>query len=202
MHEIMTGRDIGTTIEFRAGFSKQGSYEAKHPWPAETVVSAGTGIVFRRNAKEGEPATYNTLFMEVYPPGASFIRGEGESPEACEEAAWTKYQRALNCTDGSGAHSWKTRGYRNGAGFCSRCNTFGSQVFTGEQLGQLCKICGTGTTYHHHKDDTTGAEEFLCEEHYAEHKPAKRTPSKHPLARLLDSLLDDADDENDKKVGT
>jgi hypothetical protein len=195
MRELITNRDIGSTIDFRAGFSKQGGYEAKHPWPAETVVSAGNGIVFRRNAKEGEPRSYSTLFMEVYPPGASFIRGEGKSPEDCEEAAWAKYQLALNCSDRSGTHNWEARGYQNGAGFCSRCNTFGSQVFTGEQLGQLCKICGAGTTYHSQKDQSTGAEEFLCEEHYEEHKPARRTPSDHPLAQWLDSLLDE--DEED-----
>lgn len=187
MREIMTGRDICTTIDFRG----QGTYEARHPWPAETIVSAGGGVVFRRNAKPGEPGSYTTLFMEVYPPGAAFIRGEGEAPESCEEVAWTKYQVALHCSDGSGAHDWEARSYRNGAGFCSRCNTFGSQVFTGEQLGQLCKICGAGTTYHWHKDEATGAEVFLCEEHYVEHKPARRTPSDHPLGQLFDSLLDD-----------
>jgi hypothetical protein len=196
MRALMTNKDIGTTIDFSAGFGEQLSHEAKHPWPAETVVSAGTGVVFRRNAKDGEPRSYSTLFMEVYPPGAGFIRGEGESPEACEDVAWAKYQLALNCSDGSGTHAWDARDYHNGAGFCSRCNTFGSKVFTGEQLGQLCKICGIGTTYHWHKKQSTGDHEFLCEEHYAAHKPARRTPSEHPLAQLLDSLLDDTDDDN------
>lgn len=187
MREIMTGRDIGTTIDFRG----QDSYEARHPWPAETTVSAGSGIVFIRNAKPDGPRSYGTLFMEVYPPGAAFIHGEGKTPESCEDAAWTKYQLALHCSDQSGTHIWEARSHHNGAGFCSRCNTFGSRVFTGEQLGQLCKICAVGTTYHWHKDEASGAEEFLCEEHYAEHKPAKRTPSDHPLGQLLDSLLDD-----------
>lgn len=191
----MTGQDIGTTIDFTAGFGEPHSHESRHPWPAETVVSAGSGVVFRRNAKEDEPRSYRTLFMEVYPPGAAFIRGEGESPAACEDMAWNKYQLALNCSDGSESHDWETRSYRNGAGFCSRCNTFGSQVFTGEQLGQLCAICGAGTTYHWHKDQNTGSEEFLCEEHY-EHKSEKRTPSDHPLAQLLDGLLDAVADED------
>lgn len=179
------GKEIGTTIDFRS----QGSYEAQHQWPAETTVSAGRGVVFVRNAKEGELTSYGTLFMEVYPPGAAFIRGEGESPEACETAAWAKYQVALYCSDGSGTHDWKARNYHNGAGFCSRCSTFGSKVFTGEQLGQLCKICGIGTTYHWDKD-ANGEPEVLCEEHYEEHKPARRTPSGHPLDLLFDSLLD------------
>lgn len=198
MRELMTGRDIGSAINFRAGFGEQHNHAAKHPWPAETTVSAGTGVVFRRNTKAGEPRSYNTLFMEVYPPGAAFIRGEGDSPETCEDAAWTKYQLALNCSDGSGSHDWEARGYQNGAGFCSRCNTFGSQVFTGEQLGQLCRICGVGTTYHWHTNESAGGAEFLCEEHYEEHKPDKRTPSDHPLAQLLGSLLD----EDDTDTGT
>jgi hypothetical protein len=201
MRALMTNQDIGTTIEFRAGFGEQHSHEARHPWPTETVVSAGTGVVFRRSAKEGEPRSYKTLFMEVYPPGAAFIRGEGESPEACEDAAWAQYQRALNCSDGSGTHDWEPRDYHNGAGFCSRCNTFGSAVFTGEQLGQFCKICGTGTTHHWHKNESNGSQEFLCEEHYAEHKPAERVPSDHPLAQLLDGLLDETDDADNQEGG-
>lgn len=186
MREIITGRDIGTTINFRT----QGEYRARHPWPAETVVSAGSGLVFVRNPREGEPTSYRTLFMEVYPPGASFIRGEGDSPESCEDAAWAKYQLARQCSDGSGIHAWEARGYRNGAGFCTRCNTFASKAFTGEQLGQLCKTCGTGTTYSWHKNEDTGAEEFLCEEHYRKRKPARRTPSENSLAQFLDSLGD------------
>lgn len=193
MRALMTNKDIGTTIDFRAGFGEPRTHEARHPWPAETVVSAGSGIVFRRNAKEGEPRSYSTLFMEVYPPGACFIRGEGESTEACEEAAWAKYQLALNCSDGSGTHDWEPRGYHNGAGFCSRCSTFGSEVFTAEQLGQHCRICGTATKYHWHKNADTGDQEFLCEGHYEEHKPARRSASTsdHPLEQLLAGLLED-----------
>lgn len=161
MHEIITGRDVGTTIDFRT----VGPYEALHPWPEETVVSAGRGVVFRRRPKDGEAPSYTTLFMEVYPPGAAFIRGEGETPVDCEESAWAQYQRALGCTDGSGRHDWDPRGYRNGAGFCARCGTFGSKVFTGEQLGQRCRECGAGTTYHWETDDATSTTTFLCPDH-------------------------------------
>jgi hypothetical protein len=191
MRELMTGRNIGTTIDFRS----QGTYEAHHPWPDTTRVSAGQGIVFRRNAKEGEPSSYGTLFMEVYPPGAAFIRGEGETPQACEDAAWAKYQLALHCSDQSGRHTWESRGYTNGAGFCSRCNTFGSRIFTGEQLGQFCRVCGIGTTYHSDKNEVTNETSFLCQDHYEEHKSARNSTSDHPLARLLDALLDDDKDQ-------
>lgn len=159
MREIMTGHDIGTSIDFRS----LGNYEARHPWPAETIVSAGPGIVFTRKASTGERSSYSTPFMEAYPPDAAFIRGEGETPAACEDSAWAKYQLALNCSDGSGTHDWESRGYQNGAGFCSRCNTFGSDVFTGEQLGQLCRDCGAGTTWHAEKDGAGTV--WLCKEH-------------------------------------
>lgn len=162
MRDLMSRGDIGNTIDFRT----RGSYEARHPWPAETIVSAGGGIVFVRNAPEGEPRSYSTLFMEVYPPGAAFIRGEGKDEAACEDAAWAKYQLALNCSDGSGSHDWEPRKYRNGAGFCSRCSTFGSKVFTGEQLGQLCRDCGAGTTWHMEKDGEEVV--WLCKEHAPE----------------------------------
>lgn len=191
MRELMSRRDIGTTIDFRT----RGSYEARHPWPAETIVSAGGGIVFLRNAKEGEPGAYSTLFMEVYPPGAAFIRGEGEDEAACEDAAWAKYQLALNCSDGSGSHDWEPRKYRNGAGFCSRCSTFGSDVFTGEQLGQLCRICGEGTTYHWNTNPETGEMEYLCRIHYAEHKPARSDEDDSPLAALLAAFASDPDED-------
>lgn len=193
MREIITGRDIGTTVDFRS----QGSYEARHPWPAETTVSAGTGVVFIRNAKPGEARSYGTLFMEVYPPGASFIRGEGETPQACEDAAWAKYQLALQCSDQSGTHDSEPRDYRNGAGFCTKCNTFRSKIFTGEQLGQFCKIFGVGTTYDWHTNESTGAQEFLCEEHYADNKPTESTDSNHPLVQLLDALLNENGDDEE-----
>jgi hypothetical protein len=178
MKAIITGDDIGTTIDFRT----IGPYEAQHPWPEETVVSAGRGTVFVRKTNE----SYSTLFMEVYPPGAAFIRGEGETPGACEAAAWNKYQLAVNCTDGSGTHDWESRGWMNGAGFCSRCDTFGSSVFTGDELGQHCKVCGVGTTHHWNinPNDPDGTPEFVCEEHYVPHKVGV-----DPLDAMLSELF-------------
>jgi hypothetical protein len=184
MRAIMTNEDVGTTIDFRSA----GIHQARHPWPEATVVSAGRGLVFVRNAKPGEPKSYGTLFIEVYPPGAAFIRGEGVSAEECENAAWAKYQLAVHCTDGSGTHDWEPRDYHNGAGFCSRCKTFGSKVFTGEQLGQFCATCQIGTTYHW-GTDANGNLEYLCEEHVPP-RP-KRT-----LSELLSELFEDDADAN------
>lgn len=163
MRAIISGEDVGTTIEFRG----QGAHQAQHPWPETTIVSAGKGLVFRRGTRE----SYRTLFIEVYPPGASIIRGEGETFEACENAAWTKYQNALSCpASEDGSHQWVPRGHKNGAGFCAHCNTFKSKAFTGQDLGQFCDTCGVGTTYHW-DTNAAGEEIFLCEEHTPEPDP-------------------------------
>ncbi|MGI8306985.1 hypothetical protein [Saccharopolyspora hattusasensis] len=161
MYDIMLGRDIGDQIKFLS----IDTHQARHPWPPETIVSAGKGVVVQRHPKPGEPRTHTTFFMEIYPPGAAFIRSEGQTPAECEDSAWAQYQHALDCTDGTGRHDWESRGYRNGAGFCSRCNTFDPQVFTGEQLGQHCRVCQTGTTCHWETDEATGQVSFLCADH-------------------------------------
>jgi hypothetical protein len=169
------GNEIGTTITFRGG---AGDHEAQHAWPAETAVSAGRGVVF------GKTGSYGTLFMEVYPPGASFIRGEGETPAACEDACWAAYQRALHCVEGRTEHELEPRGYKNGAGFCKHCNTFVSHAFTAEQLGQHCKVCGTATTWHWDEDDE-GNDEFLCETCEPKHRRSTLNRDLSPIERIL-----------------
>lgn len=165
------GEDVGTRIDFRSDI---GEVDARHPWPDDTVVSAGRGLVIGRR---GQPS-YRTLFVEVYPPGAAFIRGEGATPQECEDTAWGKYQLALHCTQPDG-HVWEARGYRNGAGFCAHCNTFASEVFTGEQLGQHCHVCGTGTTWHW--ETHPEGVRFFC----AAHVPAVRQPPEGILGELF-----------------
>lgn len=162
MHTIYGNPIPDGRIDFRGA---RLIHQAAHPWPEDTAVSAGRGVVFRRGTNEH----YTTLFMEVYPPGASFIRGEGPTPQACEDSCWAQYQVALHCRDGH-THEWepyRTRAdgspgsrYTNGAGFCVHCSTFRSEVFTGEQLGQFCGTCGAGTTW-------TCTEEgvWLCKDH-------------------------------------
>ncbi|MEU6263700.1 hypothetical protein [Saccharopolyspora shandongensis] len=129
--------------------------------------------------------------MEIYPPGAAFIRSEGQTPAECEDSAWAQYQHALDCTDGTGRHDWESRGYRNGAGFCSRCNTVDPQVFTGEQLGQHCRVCQTGTTCHWETDEATGQVSFLC----ADHCPPLEGPAldDEAVEQLLPGLVESDD---------
>lgn len=160
------GDDIGDV------WPRLGGARARHPWPAETVCSAGPrGLVFSAGG-----GTYRTLFIEVYPPGASFIRGEGATAQQAEDSCWAQYQAALSCPGSAdGAHDvkpWRTAAdgtpgvrYHNGAGFCSRCATFVSAAFTPDQLGQWCAVCGAGVL-----DAPVPDGRFLC----AAHRPAPR----------------------------
>lgn len=130
-----------------------GTYPVQYDWDSfgdsELYLQGGTrGIVFRKDG-----SSYRTAFVELFVAG-SFFRGEGESLEEAESAIWNKYNKSVSC----GEHVWEPRGYHNGGGFCKYCNTFRSNVFTGEQLGQFCHICGVGTTYSWNSDNIFGCE--------------------------------------------
>ena len=106
-------------------------------WPVEMFIQGGkSGLVLVRAG-----SNYLTAFVEVFPAG-SFIRGEGATITEAEASAWAQYQAGLGC-----AHEYEARGYTNGAGFCKKCGQFGTGVFTGAQLGQLCAVCEAGTTW-------------------------------------------------------
>jgi len=109
------------------------------PWPQGLFIQGGKhGVVLVRGGQN-----YRTAFVEVFPAG-TFIRGEGETIAAAEQSAWEKYQAGLGCE-----HEYEPRSHTNGGGFCKSCGQFGSNVFTGEQLGQFCEVCGVGTTWAH-----------------------------------------------------
>lgn len=154
------GEEIGTTIDFRT----VGPYTMHHDWPASTAVSAGNGVVFGSRAG----GSYTTLFMECYPPEGGFLRGEGETPEDCEDAVWAKYQLMLHCapdTDGSPRqHQFDPAGYKNGSGICTHCGTWRQNVFTAEQLGQVCHVCQE-PTIHSWRQLPDGTLQFACEKH-------------------------------------
>lgn len=97
---------------------------ARHPWPEEVYVQGGkTGIVFVDGGED-----YRTAFVEAF-PGGTFLRGEGKTLSEAEDSCWTQYQRFVTC-DGSGKHGpFERRGYRNGAGFCTKCGTWMNKVF-------------------------------------------------------------------------
>lgn len=120
-------------------------YELRQEWPEDALVQAGvSGLVLSRDGSH-----YTTAFFEAFPTG-TFIRGEARTLEEAEIACWIKFKLSNDCPE----HEWRpypkgrpNRPYRNGAGFCQRCNRFEGSRFTGEQLGQLCVTCGAGTTW-------------------------------------------------------
>jgi hypothetical protein len=104
------------------------STKAQHEWPEDVFIQGGErGVVFG-----GPDGAYQTAFFEAFPqdPRSGFMRGEGETLAEAEEKAWTRYQVWVNC-DGSGQpHGpYERRKYRNGAGYCTRCGIWMSQVF-------------------------------------------------------------------------
>ena len=136
--------------------------ESQYDWPNGTFVQAGfKGLVV---SSDPNKPSYTTSFVEAF-PNETFIRGEGETLEEAEKAAWHKYLEHSACP----GHEWESRGYQNGGGFCKHCNKFGSKVFTGEQLGQYCNYCGVGTTYGEtvlQYSEGELVEDWVCENHY------------------------------------
>lgn len=131
---------------------KNTDVEAQHPWPDDCAVQGGAGgIVFTKTG------SYTTAFVEAFP--GTFIRGEGPTIQEAEDSAWAQYERRIQCP----GHEWEARNYKNGAGFCIHCGTFGSQVFTPEDLGLSCKVCGIPTYWS--REITDEGEFFYCPEH-------------------------------------
>ena len=68
-------------------------------------------------------------FFEAVPADVNtFVRGEGATLEEAEKDAFARYQHYGACP----GHTPQKRGYKNGAGFCSRCGPFISGAFEPE----------------------------------------------------------------------
>lgn len=100
------------------------THRCVHPWPANLPLQGGTnGVVVQQATGD----LYRTAFVEAFPPGG-FLRGEGPTVAAAEEACWQQYQTYLTCT-GDGRHGpFEARRFENGSGFCTRCGTWMSNV--------------------------------------------------------------------------
>lgn len=130
--------------------------ESIYPWRDYKLIQGGrSGVVLG-----GKNGSYRTAFVEVFIDN-TFIRGEGATVEEAEESAWLKFKARVDC----GGHIWEPRKYKNGAGFCKLCNTFGSKIFTGEDLGQLCVVCGKGTLEHYEFDKRDNSYMWFCDDH-------------------------------------
>lgn len=100
---------------------------ARHPWPEGTFLQGGErGLVLAATG------SYRTAFVEASPPpGAgpgTFLRGEGETLTAAEDACWARYEVIVACPAHPSHGPFERRHYRNGAGFCERCGSWFSGV--------------------------------------------------------------------------
>jgi hypothetical protein len=157
---------------------------AVYPWPEDTFLQGGTkGLVI------SSKGNYRTAFVEAFADN-SFFRGEGATLEEAEQAVWDKYTAARACVH----HDFEPHGYHNGAGFCKHCNKFAGNVFTGEQLGQFCGVCGAGTTHANVKtvDDVPT---WFCELHNDQ-----AYQDRYDHLRTLDYNEDDIDDPIRREV--
>lgn len=150
---------------------RSGGYVLRHPWPAGTFLQAGSTYarVPATAAHKADPDVYvheghalveSGRFMEAFPETPStFLRGEGATFIAAEDALWARWTRITGCGSPSGSHEYETRGYRNGAGICVHCGLFSSGVFDLKEIGSVCAVCGVGTYW-----DIVG-ELLYCQEH-------------------------------------
>lgn len=91
---------------------------ARHPWPHDCDIQGGDrGITFTG----GDP--YLTAFFEAFP--GTFLRGEGPTIADAEDACWVQFQKMEACEHGP----FERRHYTNGAGFCTVCGTWFSNIF-------------------------------------------------------------------------
>lgn len=101
------------------------SQPVQHPWPADTYLQGGErGIVLVEGG-----TSYSTAFVEAFPRSPdTFLRGEGATIADAEDDCWQKYQKLAACPAHPEHGPFEPRGYRNGSGFCTRCNTWFSRV--------------------------------------------------------------------------
>ena len=98
-------------------------------WPDDCQVQWGRqGMSFERAPGEGGMMRLVAFFEAIPADGDTFVRGEGATLEEAEDAAFASYQRYWACP----GHTPEKRGYKNGAGFCSRCGLFISGAFEPE----------------------------------------------------------------------
>jgi len=77
------------------GLMNTSDYTCKYDWPTDCFVQCGgKGIVMGNQHKKG----YVTAFFEAFPFN-NFIRGEGETVDLAEDAAWKKYQVMATCSE-------------------------------------------------------------------------------------------------------
>lgn len=188
--EVVTPLDVPAPQLEGERLVDHGRYAIQRPWPIDaTINGGGSGLVFRRDG-----STYGTAFIEAtLNEPATFLRGEGDSIEEAEEAAWAKY---LRYTANDHEHEFETRGYTNGAGFCKHCGLFKSKAFSLQEIGSICHICG---------DDMYGTIGGLmyCEQHQPSFEERQRLREEARAAgepvNQLDELFDALTEQDAKQ---
>lgn len=164
-----------------------GRYDVRHDWPADASMSAGRrGLVLGRSGDHYTTAYFEATLTEP----ATFLRGEAETIEAAEDAAWAKY---LRYTANDHEHRFETRGYVNGAGFCVTCGLFKSKAFTLQEIGSVCGQCGADMYVHI-------GDQMFCKEHAPDRDEERRLRDEarktgkqvNPLEDLLAAASDDS----------
>jgi len=138
-------------IQVSAGWgSGQQPHQATHDWPEHVFVQGGLhGLVWTRDGG------YYTAFVEAFldePRG--FVRGEGETLEAAEQACWERYRTVVACHPG---HEFERRGRTDGYAWCMHC---GIGVADALRPTTTCVVCGCVTADVH---DVRG--EVYCSAH-------------------------------------
>lgn len=95
---------------------KDTAYQPTQAWPDDCYVQWGCrGVVL------SAAGSYVTAFFEAFSSdnAGGFIRGEGETIQAAEADAFSRYTREVACQ-----HRWGRQGYSNGGAICYHCKAF------------------------------------------------------------------------------
>lgn len=139
-------------MQAKKGFG--GTYECQQNWPEDTYVQCGdSGLVY------GGARSYITAFFEAFPKDPkTFIRGEGESLEAAELAAFNKLLKYKAC-DG---HVYAKMD-NSEHGDCTKCGLFTSHCFP---PAHQCHVCQKQNINY-----TIDYVDYYCREHFLEQLP-------------------------------
>lgn len=133
------------------GLMNTSDYTCKYDWPTECFVQCGgKGVVMGNQHRKG----YVTAFFEAFPFN-NFIRGEGETIDLAEDAAWKKYQVMANCTE----HSFKKSESRQRDAVCECCGLSIRDYYPPEKE---CSCCGKSNV------SLSIYNQYFCLEHFIE----------------------------------
>lgn len=133
------------------GLMNTPDYTCKYDWPTECFVQCGgKGVVIGNQHRKG----YVTAFFEAFPFN-NFIRGEGETIDLAEDAAWEKYQVMATCPE----HRFIKSESRKRDAVCECCGFSIRDYYPPEKE---CSCCGKNNVSLYIYD------QYFCLEHFIE----------------------------------